>query len=252
MENEKYINSIKQTILNYIELECKELPEIYELVKNRMNSICIRMCAKADFNNIYMNERKIKNNEIDVPIAFGIYSTRTIYLQENLINDSDYIVSVIHEILHILSLNKWKNKAGFHLANENNDIGVRFNECATVLLSEMIAGKNDTYTGYSIFLRNTFRLFLKTTGITNQEFIKLYFQEENWLTTELAKRFNKYDLNSLKKFVILFEPDLNNPNRKTNLVELLSNSMLINEQNNNQECIDLMAAIVNKSKPHFR
>lgn len=252
MEDEKYTDFIKKTILDYIELECIELPEIYELVKNRMNSICIRICTKEYFDNAYINERKIKSDNTYIPNAFAIYSTRTIYLQEILISDSDYIVPIIHEILHILSLNKQKNKAGFQLANEDNDIGLWFNECATVLISEMIAGKNDTYTGYSKFLRNAFSLFLKTIRVNNQEFIKLYFQEENWLTTNLAQRFNKHDLNSLKKFVMLFEPDLNNPNRKSNLVELLSNSMLINEKSNDQECLDLMETITNKSKLHFR
>lgn len=251
MENDNYVNFIKQTILNYIELECKELPKIYELVKDKINSICICICKKEDFDSAYISQRGIKNSNI-IPNAFAIYSTRTIYLQEPLISDSDYIVSVIHEMLHLLSLNKTNNKAGFHLTIEDKDIGVVFNECATVLLSEMIAGKNDTYTGYSKFLRNAFSLFLKTTGINNQEFLKLYFQEENWLTIDLARRFNKFDLSCLKKFVILFEPDLNNPNRKNNIVDLLSNSMLINEQNNNQECTDLMDIMVNKAKPYFR
>lgn len=252
MENEKYVDFIKQKILNYIESECKNIPKIYELIKSRIDSIGIHICKKEDFDNMYSNKIGAKSANVYIPNAFAIYSTKTIYLQECLMSDPDYIVPVIHEILHILSLSKLKNKAGFQLLNENNDIGTWFNECATVLLSEIIADKNDTYTGYSKFLRNAFSLFLKTTEINNQEFIKLYFQEENWLTTDLAQRFNKFNLNSLKKFVLLFDPSPNNPNRKTDLVQLLSNSMLINEKDNSQECLDLMEKITNKSKPHFR
>lgn len=229
---------------------CQIKKYINAYISQRKTSITNEMIEKLNnFNNFFF----LSNDELDKKYGtgevhfYGFYSPRddSVNLNKGLIDELNYFVVSVHEVLHALSCNR-EDKMGFMIKKEDNTMfGKKFNEVATVYLSEKITGQEDNYTSYKgvdNFVLNCFLMFLKTTKMSEDEFFQLYFQKENWLTEEVCLRFNSLNPEALINLIELFEEPKENENgseRRKKRVLLLSESAQINDIDD-KDSLDLL------------
>ena len=137
----------------------------------------------------------------------GAYRSSTKTVMTPHIDNAKNIHSFVHEFMHALSHSyeneKYPEKRGIMLAGcktiEEENVSRGYNEAVTDNIAEIILGSNSSF-----YQSNKKQLtYLKTMcGISDDELIHAYFQEEPWLKEEYKLNFNPNDPDDLEKSIL--------------------------------------------------
>lgn len=190
----KIVNRIKQEIINYTGDESLSNIITDDIHMSFLDSETFLKLSGAD----------------SIGQVGGFYreKDKTIYLlkQDSFTNND--LHRLIHEMLHFYSDHHFNDgKAGFEVYGyDENDkeisAGGALNEAATEYLTSIISG--DGFRGYPDEMKYIFELLINILNI-KYDFVKIYFQKENWITDEMNKKFNSSKNNQLDEFILEFD-----------------------------------------------
>ena len=188
------INKIKSEIVNYTGYE-----NLSEIITNNINIIFL---DTDEF--LKLSGAKSLS---EGPGAFHKRENNTVYMLKKDTYDNHDIHKSIHELLHAYSNNYYNyGKEGFQVSGyvENRliSVGGATNEAATEYLTAIISG--DGFRGYPDEMKYIFELLINVLNI-KYDFVKIYFQKENWITDEMNKKFNSSKNNQLDEFILEFD-----------------------------------------------
>lgn len=246
MQGCDYMNGL-QEIINRIKEELVNYTDDVNISNYITDNIKIIFLDSGDF----LREAGVDSFS-SAPGAFHKTSDNSVnVLKKDNYTEWDYH-KLIHEMLHAYSNNYFKSgKSGLQVSgyDENNNlisVGGTINEAATEYITSII--NKDGFIAYPNDMKCIFEIFIDILDIRS-DFVEIYFQEFDWITDELNKKFNSEVSNQLDEFVLEFDNRLpmyrKNPYNFNKLVAILIDairSKLNNAENVNFEllCNDLI------------
>lgn len=155
--------------------------------------------------------------------AYYSSSTKTVFCTP--IEDAKQIHLFVHEFMHALSHSyeneKYPEKRGIMLSGcktvAEERVSCGYNEAVTDNIAELILGSNSSF-----YQGNKRQLtYLQTMcGISDDEIILAYFQEEPWIKEEYKLNFNPNDPDDLEKSILKKYLPLNSADLMSEIEEI--------------------------------
>ena len=229
------LESIKIKICEHFLKAFGEESSTYEIIKERMANIQIVMMENEEFRKQY---EEVYGKGAFVPA--GVYSRTSgiVILHQTNLDSPRVMETVIHEIIHALSDNR-KDKLGLY--QYDHGLGRAFNEMATCYITSKVMGKG--YGGsYSKDYREVFKIFLETSGMSDNELYQHFFGSEMWLTENMCNRFNRNNSESLRELVTLYDRRTTAEFDKIRVLEIIKESVKSNDLEESNSYNDFVAS----------